>query len=150
LDSSTRFGKTALTLLALGLACKDAGEGTLAGDAVAIAVSDGRLNGGQIASILNMLFNWPGIKLARVTGRLLQVSHVSNLHAAVIRDALVSALTAIPPPPDSSMGETLELLYEVLSATGTRDLDKNLSDFLGTIKGSNKAAKLAKKIRSLD
>jgi len=149
LDSTTRFGKAALTVLALGLACKDPAEGTLAGDAVAIAVADGRLNSERIASVLNMLFNWPGIKLSRATGRLLQTSRVSKLHATAIRDAVIYALTATPRPPDSVLGDTLELLYEVLSVTGTRELGKELFDFLGSIRGSNKAAKLAKKIGSL-
>ena len=46
LDSGTRLGRMGPILISLGLAAKEAGEGTLAADALAAAIGDGRMTAG--------------------------------------------------------------------------------------------------------
>jgi hypothetical protein len=147
IDRTVHFGKMALTLLALGLAAKDPGEGTLASDALVNGIIDGRLAKVQIETVITMLLEWPGIKLPRVSGRLKQVAGISAMHAEILRDALISALETSSTTVRSNLGEALDLLYELLIVTDTRLPEGRLMEHLMSQTGSTKAAKLAKKIR---
>jgi hypothetical protein len=149
LDSATRLSKMGLTLLALGLAAKEAGEGALAADAVAAAIGDGRMTAGLLAAMLSQLFSWDHIKMARVTIRLTQVARLSGLHESVIREGIAAGLPESPPKQPASMGLVLELFYELSEATKSGPPKGKLRELLAGMSGTNRAAVIARKVLKL-
>ena len=95
LEQDTPLGEKGSLLLMLGLAAKEEGEGTLAADALAAAIADGRIGSEELCRglelVLTLKFGTFAPKPAtprRVLKRLTQVRLTSGLHAVVIREAL--------------------------------------------------------------
>jgi hypothetical protein len=146
LDSGTPLGKMGPILIALGLAAKEAGEGTLAADALATAIGDGRMTTGLLGAMLARLFSWDHIKMARVTNRLAQAVRISALHGSVIRESIAAGLEESPPMQPEAAGPVLELFYELSIAAKSKPPAGKLRERLSAIKGKNRAAAMARKL----
>jgi len=149
LDSGSQLGRMGPILISLGLAAKEAGEGTLAADALAAAIGDGRMSEELLGCTLARLFSWDHIKMARVTSRLAQVARVSGLHETVIRNGIAAGLEETPPSQPEALGPVLELFYELSIAANAEPPLGKLRERLEAIKGANRAAWFARKLMML-
>jgi hypothetical protein len=149
LDAGTQLGRMGSILMSLGLAAKEAGEGTLAADALAAAIGDGRMTAGLLGRTLARLFSWDHIKMARVTSRLAQVARVSGLHENVIREGIAAGLEETPPRQPEALGPVLELFYELSIAAKAEPPSGILREWLAAIRGTNRAAAIARKLLML-
>ena len=92
-EPDTPLGEAGLRLLALGLAAKESGEGTLATDALIAAISDGRVEPSDLGGALVKVLAQPHIVIPRIAKRLTQASQASTLHAMTILTALDQVLS---------------------------------------------------------
>ncbi len=123
-------------LLALGLAAKEPGQSGLAVDALARALSEGRLVGVELADSMAEFSDLakPG-RWARTLGT---VARISDAHAGQVHAAVERLLGKMPPA-----GELLELLVELGARLGRLLTDPDARRALEKVQGSGKAAKLA-------
>ncbi|BDI34291.1 hypothetical protein CCAX7_63420 [Capsulimonas corticalis] len=149
LDPSTKLGLMALTLMALGLAAKNADEGALTTDILISAIADGRLNEHRMSQILTLLFAWEQVTMPRVTRRVEQASRVSERHSRVLYAGLATALETAPPTSAASLGSVLEAFHELSIELSAGPPSGKLSEFLAGQQGKNRAAAIAKKIIAL-
>jgi hypothetical protein len=138
-------GTMGLLLIVLGLAAKEAGEGTLASDALAGAAGEGRVNADTLGCALARLFSWDHIKMARVMKRLSQVARRSGLHERVVRDGIARGLNQTLPAQADALGVTLELFYELSIATRS-GLTGALRSRLAGVRGSGRAAAVSRRL----
>ncbi len=124
-------------LLALGLAAKEPGQSGLSVDALARAVTEGRLTGVDLADSMAEVAELarPG-RWARTLGT---VARLSDAHADQVHAALERLLGLAPPAL-----ELIELLVELRARLGRRLTDPATRRSLEQVKGSGKAAKLAR------
>lgn len=124
-------------LLALGLAAKEPGQSGLSVDALARAVTEGRLTGVDLADSMAEVAELakPG-RWARTLGT---VARLSDAHAGQVHAALERLLGQAPPA-----GELIELLVELGARLGRPLTDPAARRALEQVKGSGKAAKLAR------
>ncbi|HTM47095.1 MAG TPA: DUF6493 family protein [Bryobacteraceae bacterium] len=138
-------GTMGMLLIVIGLAAKEAGEGTLATDALSGAVGDGRVNKESLGRALARLFSWDHVKMARVMKRLSQVARCSSLHEQVVRDGIAFGLDQTLPAQAEALGVTLDLFYELSIATRA-GLTGTLRSRLGAVRGSGRAAAVSRKL----
>lgn len=148
LDSAQPFGKMGLILISLGLAAKEAGEGTLAADVLAASITDVRMTADVCGEMLARLFSWEHIKIGRVVARLGQVARFSELHRSVIREGIAAGLAETSLQP-AALGAVLELLYELSAGANSVTPRGKLRELLAAQRGSNRAAAVARKLLSL-
>jgi hypothetical protein len=138
------WGEMGHLVLCLGLAGKDADCRGLAIDALIEGVDSGQLAPDQFASVLADLASGKWLKLNRLGDNLIQVIQTSPLHAWVISDCLQLWLSDADLK-QRNLFRILEVLLEA-HAILDRNLDQDVRARLETIKGSSKAAKIAKKL----
>jgi hypothetical protein len=149
LDADEPLGELARIALCLGLSAKEPGEHTLAADALAAAISDGRVDGQCLTPTLARLLTTADIKLGRWAKVFGDVARISPLHAHIVRLTLENTLAAASksladPPKD--LHYLLELLLELLAESGTAIVNPSTRDALTQMTGSGKAAKAAKSL----
>jgi hypothetical protein len=138
-------------LLLCGLAAKEPGEPGLAVDITIQAIGDGRLGTDNLGRMLTTGIGSGHFNLPRVAKRLHDVANASELHAYVVMHAAESALPkAELEEPPRGIGDNFELLAEI----GT-ELERGIENpecrrFLEGISGSNKAAKAARQLLSIE
>lgn len=135
----------------LGLAGKDADVRGVALDALIEAVDDGRAHPDEMADTLLILAprEHPGwLKLNRLAANLAEVARVSELHAWFVACCAQRLVGAWDKPPRDAH-HLLTLLLEVMTQLRL-GLDDNARTRLGSVKGSSKTAKLAKKLLTLE
>jgi hypothetical protein len=152
LDADEPLGELARTALCLGLSAKEPGEHTLAADALAAAIADGRVDGQCLAQTLATLLTTARIKPGRWSKVFGDVARISLLHAHIVRLTLENTLAAAgksltDPPKD--VHHLLELLLELLAETGAAIENPATRDALSQITGSGKAAKAAKALLAM-
>jgi len=133
-------------LLCIGLAGKDADVKGLAVDALIEGI-DGRLfDPALFARTLARLCQGEWVKFNRVGDGLMQVVQVSNLHAAIVSETLQACI----PHLDLQQKNAFRLLEVLVEAQAVVDLplEGATRDALRNLKGSGKAAKLAKQLLS--
>lgn len=149
LDADEPLGEMARLVLCLGLSAKEPGEHTLAADALAAAISDGRVDGQSLAPTLATLSTTAMIKPGRWAKVFGSVARISPLHAQIVRLTLENTLAAAgdslaDPPKDVHL--LLELLLELLAESGTAVANESTRDALTRIGGGGKVAKAAKAV----
>jgi hypothetical protein len=152
LDPDTPLGEMATLVLCLGLSAKEPGEHTLAADALAAAISDGRVDGNCLAPTLAKLLTTAGIKPARWAKVLADVARISPLHHLIVRTTLENTLAAaakllVEPPKDLHL--LLDLLLELLAERGEAVSSEPLRAALAKTSGATKVAKAAKALLAL-
>lgn len=131
-------------VLCMGLAGKDADARGLAIDAFIEGVENCSLDVETIAKILVQLSESGWLKLNRLGENLLQISQVSPVHSWVTREVL-SIWLSHANPKQNNFFKMLEVFLEVHIENGAPLLCE-VQEALSNIKGSSKAAKVAKKI----
>jgi hypothetical protein len=147
LDPDTPLFEMAALALCLGLSAKEPGEHTLAADALAAAISDGRVDGQRLAPTLAKLLTTGGIKPGRCAKVLADVARISPLHGYVVRKTLENTLAAAPEAFKTSLKDLhllLELFLELLAEAGESLASGPLRKSLTASPGSGKVAKVAK------
>ncbi len=124
-------------LLALGLAAKEAGQSGMAIDALAAALSQGRVDPRELAATFAELNEL--LKPARWARTLAETARVSEAVAAQVYDLLERHLALAPPA-----GELVELLVELGAGLERSLVDPLAREALASLKGSGKAARAAK------
>jgi hypothetical protein len=149
LDADAPLGEMGTLVLCLGLSAKEPGEHTLAADALAAAIADGRVDGQCLAPTLAQLLTTAGIKPARWTKVFAGVARISPLHAHVVRltleNTLAEAAKALADPP-KDLHHLLELLIELLAECGAAMTSSAAGQALERLRGSGKAGKAAKAV----
>lgn len=137
-------------LLLCGLAAKEPGEHGLAVDVVIQAMQDGRLGSDNLTDMLVTAMTSGHFNLQRLAKRFHDVAAISDLHAYITLLAVEAAvphvdLNAAP----RGLGDLFELLTEIGSQLNRGIMLAECRTFLEGIKGSNKVAKAAKELLSL-
>lgn len=131
-------------LLCLGLAGKDADAKGLAVDALIEGI-DGRLfDPARFAAVLGGLAAGGWLKFNRLADGLMQAMAVSDLHAAVVREAIENSLPSLDLQQKNAF-RLLEVLVEAQAATA-RPLGEATQAALRRVAGGGKSAKLAKRL----
>ena len=138
-------------LLLCGLAAKEPGEHGLAVDIAIQAISDGRLGTDNLGRMLTTALTSGHFNLPRLAKRLHDVADASDLNAYVVMHA---AETAIPHTDAKQLPRGIGDLFELLAEIGTR-LERGIErpecrSFLESVTGSNKPAKTARQLLSLE
>ncbi|MCE7872587.1 hypothetical protein DYH09_19700 [bacterium CPR1] len=128
-------------LLALGLAAREPAQSGMSVDALARALTEGRLSGAEMADSMAEVAELakPG-RWARTLGT---VARLSEAHAGQAHAALERLLGQAPPA-----GELIELLVELGARLGRPLTDPAARRALEQVKGNGKAAKLARAARA--
>jgi hypothetical protein len=118
LESDVRVGIAGGLLLALGLLAKDATEGVLATDALALALADGRLDAAGLATIFGHVVAWNPYTLPRrAAPRIAQVARTSPQHARLACEALGGALHGADASGAAALRPLRDLLRELTIET---------------------------------
>lgn len=147
-ESNRAWGEGAHLMLSLGLVGKDADCRGLAIDALIEGIETGKADITQLSGVLGKLSEGGWIKLNRLSENLLQVLQVSSVHAWAVSE-LIQLWIGYSNVKQHNYFKMLEILYEVQSVIG-QSLHNTTLDTLKELKGSSKAAKLAKQLRDID
>ncbi len=150
LDSRTPLREMGLLLLATALAAKDPGEHGLATDIAIAAIEDGRLGTDNLGTMMAKLLPTGLIKPGRWQKQLAEVASVSTVHAAVVQRALQICVGADPAHMPRDYAKLLDLLKELSIELGQSITVDTCRDFLGQLKGSGKAAKIARQLLAFE
>ncbi|QEG39282.1 DUF6493 family protein [Roseimaritima ulvae] len=150
LDARTPLREMGMLLLTTALAAKDPGEHGLATDIAIAAIEDGRLGADNLGPMLTRLLPTGLIKPGRWQKQLAEVASVSTVHAAVVQAALQISVGDDPTSMPRDYAKLLDLLKEL-----SIQLEQNITvdtcrDFLSQLKGSSKAAKIARQLLALE
>jgi hypothetical protein len=149
LEPQTPLREMGLLLLAVSLAAKEPGEYGLAIDAAICAIEDGRLGSDNLGSILAELLPTGLVMPSRWAKTLAEVARISPVHAAVVHGALQRSFRGEPRKMPRNFAKLLELAKELSIDLEQGIVDDQAREFLTRIKGSNKAAKVAKALLSI-
>jgi len=174
LEPDSALGEMGLTLLALALAAKEAGESGLGTDAAIAALRDGRLSGpalgDEMASLLRLGVLTltpleakkkekdpkaqplkPGgvITASRWAKTLAEVARTGPLHADAVHTALQHALAGHPSLRPADLAALLELLHELSVQLSTHVDHPEARAYLESQQGSGKGGTLAKSLLAL-
>ncbi len=143
LDPDRPLGELGALAVAAGLAHPDAGVRATAIDVVILAVSDGRLDAALLGSSAHSVCARPGHgQPTRLGPALRTVADESPLHAEVARMALERCVGLSPPA--RTLHAFLDPLNELCAEAGAGVLDDQARSVLGSLRGSTKAARLAR------
>ncbi len=131
-------------LLCLGLAGKDADTKGLAVDALIEGIEGRLFDPERFAVVLGRLAEGEWVKFNRIADGLMLAIQVSDLHAAVVAQALEKILPRLDFRQKNAF-RLLEVLVEA-QAVSARPLSEEAREAVCRIDGSGKAAKLAKRI----
>lgn len=151
LDPDTPLLAMGAMLLLCGLAAKEPGEHGLAVDIAIQAINDGRLGTDNMSHMLTTGITSDHFNLPRLAKRLHDIANSSDLHAYVV---MHSAETAISSSNPKQLPKGIGDIFELLAEIGTR-LERGVENpdcrsFLESLTGSNKAAKVAKHLLSIE
>lgn len=151
LDADTPLLDMGEILLLCGLAAKEPGEHGLAVDISLRAIDDGRLGTDNMSRMLTTAVTSDHFNLPRLAKRLQEVAGSSDLHAYVVMHSLESGL---PHADAKELPRGIGDLFELLAEIGTR-IERGVESpdcrtFLETITGSNKAAKAARQLLTIE
>ncbi len=146
-DADRPWTPVACLAAAVGLAGRDADVRGLCVDALIEAVADGRFDPRPLAAQLGLLAGGGLLKLNRVGGALAEVARVSPLHAWAAAEVLAALVGSFDGPLPRDAHHLLAPLLELLSQLAL-PLPAEARGPLSAIKGSSKAAKLAKSLLS--
>lgn len=149
LDPGVPLKEMGLLLLVITLAAKDPGEYGLATDITIAAIEDGRLGSNNFGEMLAELLPSNLINPARWHKTLSEISRVSPVHALVIQKALQHCCKGDPENMPRNYAKLLELLLELSMELSLNITNPQCLEFLHKLKGSSKAAKLAKSLLTL-
>jgi hypothetical protein len=149
LSPDAPLGGPGRLMLAMGLNALDAAEGQMATDLLIAVIADGRLDPEALGRDMARLVNSTLIKPKRWAAKLKIAARESALHAQAVRLALERALSLGNAKPPRDVHAPMELLHELCVESGEAITIPDTRAFLATIKGSGKAAKLAKTLLAL-
>ncbi|MCP5024630.1 MAG: hypothetical protein GY930_23055 [bacterium] len=144
LRQDVALARNGQVLMALGLACKERHERSIAIDACISAIHDGRLSPVALGSAIRWLMPSLLGRPMRWADSFKDVAEVSILHSRFVQVTLVEALGGELPTKIHGLAALLERLHEVSVLTGLPVALPATRAYLDTIKGSSKAAKLAR------
>jgi hypothetical protein len=136
------WGEAGHLLLCVGLVAKDADVKGLALDALIEGVEGRVFDPHVFADVMKRLCEGQWVKLNRLSEGLLQVAHVSGLHAQAVSEALQAWLPHLDFE-ERGAAHVLEVLVEARAIT-RRPLADPAQAVLRGVRGSGKAARLAK------
>ncbi|MEM9247943.1 MAG: DUF6493 family protein [Pseudomonadota bacterium] len=141
------FGPLGAGLLAYDMACEDKSVSSLAAEAAALVLLQGRLSVADFADALRAFVMSGALPTARWTKAFAAMAESGA--EAHVRELIARILTFPGPDTPRDIGGMLELLYELHVAAGT-SLDRpETCACLETIEGGGKVAKFSKKLRAL-
>ena len=151
LDSDTPLLDMGEVLLLCGLAAKEPGEHGLAVDIAIQAINDGRLGTDNLGRMLTTGITSGHFNLPRLAKRLQDIANVSGLHAYVV---MYSAETALPNVDAKQLPRGLGDVFELIAEIGAQ-IERGVEtpecrSLLEKITGSNKTAKAAKQLLSIE
>ncbi|MDO5566169.1 MAG: hypothetical protein Q4G59_05885, partial [Planctomycetia bacterium] len=156
LDSRMPMPNVAVELLVLALAVKQDNVGALAQDIVLTALADGRLDADALAAACRFWLTTVvpvaddiviGIpKCIRWVKRFETIAAASDQAAETVRIILQ---TIVPLAPKKDLGAFCEFLCELCLTQNKQVEDESCHKFLSEIKGTGKAAKLAKQLLAI-
>jgi hypothetical protein len=117
-ESGAPFDRKALLLLNIGLIISDAESESFARDALILAIEEGRLDPSKLGHEISLFLYSERSRPKRLCKSLAEVARVSELHSVAVRQIIEHSLpgdASMAPPGLSSL---LELLYELLIASG--------------------------------
>ena len=147
-EKKRAWGEAAHLMLSIGLLGKDADCRGLAIDALIEGIETGKADINLLSDVLGRLSEGGWLKLNRLSENLLQVAQVSSVHSWAVSE-LIQQWICLSNVKQHNFFKILEVLYEVQSVT-RQSLHNVTLDALKELKGSTKAAKLAKQLRDID
>lgn len=148
LHASEPLTAQAVHVLTGGLAAQRAEVHLLAVDGVLAAIEHGRLDAALLGQALRDGLGSGRLPANRVAARLASAGEVSDLHFAVLRDALELGI-ALPSKP-TNLAALLELLDQWCARQGTAVREPATRAFLAALSGSSKSARLARTLLARD
>ena len=146
LESHVNVGEVGSPLLLLGLASSDPAVRSVAIDALAGAVAEGRLSLDLMRQSMAALIPSGHVPIGRLTKALGEVSGVSQQHASFIRDLIAGSLRHDPSAPPRDIGGLVELLYELSVATSMSIDDTMAVEYLRGVKKGGKLKRFAQRL----
>lgn len=150
MDPDAFLGRWGEVMLCMGLNALDSAEREIATDLLIAAVREGRLNTRLLPFWMRRLVTSTLIKPKRWAARLREAGRESPLHAQAIRQVLERLVDLGSANPPRDIHALMELLHELCVETGEAVTDPRTRDYLASIKGGGKAAKLAKTLLALE
>jgi hypothetical protein len=145
-EPHTEFRPMACLALALCLAAEDNALRGQGQEALIAAVPEGRVNVEELGSAMARLLDTGVNKLARWAKALREVSRISSDHARVTADVIARMLHEDPTKAPRDIGALLELLFELLSETGSKLNDARTRTYLAGLTAGGKTKKLVKQL----
>lgn len=136
----------AVSALFLGIGMKCSSTSATATDTLITVIGDGLLNATHAAPSVRELLETDFLTLSRWIKPLNTVAQQSSLHAIFVHELLQGIVESLPP---ASLGSFLELFYELSLSHEKPIASVSCRDYLQSLTGSAKAAKLAKKLLQL-
>jgi len=147
-DQSRAWGEVAHLVLCLGLVSKSADARGFAIDALITGIETGHADRDVIVAVLGKLSGGGVLKLNRLTAALQSVAIASPLHQWWTAQIVASVITSSGKPP--AQGHYLyELALECMAPLNLRP-DEEMLAVLNQLKGSSKAARLARELAACD
>lgn len=145
-DPSLPLREVSTYALVASLGSSYAPERTLAVDVAIVAIEDGRFDPARSGRQVVLRFE----HVRRYAETFATIAATSPLHAWQIASTMIHSLATKPKNIPTTIVAYLELLRQLLSELETGIVDEEARQFLQTIKGSGKAAKLAKQLLDLE
>jgi uncharacterized protein DUF6493 len=137
-------------IILLGLAARQPNASGLARDALSAGIEVGRIDGESLGQVLSFIIGADVVTHARWIAGFRDVARISPLHAHVLRVALDHAAADLTDNPAARVVAVLESLLEWTTEAGERVGSERTRARLAQIKGSGRAAKLARALLALD
>lgn len=129
--------------LFIALSCKSQLTHTSAIDSLITVIADGRLKSGAAISSVRELLGLKALKTIRWSPHLKTISEQSGRHASFVFELLEGVLDQFPA---RELGVFLEIMNEIGVTLRKQVSSEPCREFLQSLSGSGKAAKLAKKL----
>lgn len=143
LDPFVQMGPMALLTLVTGLGCLAAEVRALSTDVLIAGIDDGRLVPAELGHIMNrLLLEGSAIPLQRWSKTLSDAARVSTHHAVQVRQILENTLQGEASQAPRDLVKLIELLHELIAATGACLRTASTRQFLGSLKTSGRTRKL--------
>ncbi len=150
LDPGTPLREMGALLLAFGLAAKEPGEHLLATDIAIAAIEDGRLGSDNFGAICARLLPSGFIKPGRWAKTFAEIGRASPAHTLVVKLILEQCLQGEIGDKGRDFAKLLELLHETSVALSCGISTESARVFLAALRGTNKAAKVARALLDID
>jgi hypothetical protein len=145
-ETDAELGLPGTMLIALGLSARHPTVSKLAEDALVAAVDDGRLDSALFGETMAALLRWGEVTLSRWSKAFGEVARLTPLHLEALRTAVEVALGVLAAPEPKTVGPLLELLHQWTIESGETASHPPARQWLASVEGSGKSARLAKAI----